>query len=232
MQLFYDTTLPQKGIDVGSSIVLSPELSHHIVVVLRCEVGSVISICNGQGRLYECRVVEAVKKGTLVKVETVEDNFGRQIDTKITIAIAPTKSMDRVEWAVEKAVEIGATVIVPIISQRSERKSVNVDRLKRIARSAAEQSLKGFLPTIEEPQKFRDFVTTNPAGFIAHCNEGEKIRIPTSESQYVVMIGPEGDFSPEEVEFALKNDYKAITLGNARLRTETAAVCAVYQCTL
>lgn len=231
MQIFYDTSLSTLP-SIGQTIELSTELSHHVVVVLRRTLHSEALIANGEGALLYCTITEASKKRCKLIVNNIDENFGRQCNSHITLALAPTKSMDRVEWAVEKAVEIGARVITPIISARSERKTLNVERVQRIAKSAAEQSLKGFMPIVNEPQKFSDFVAQNPNGFIGHCNEGEKITIPHGLQNYIVMIGPEGDFSPEEVELALSHGYKAITLGNSRLRTETAAVCAVYNCSL
>lgn len=231
MQLFYDTSL-DTSLTIGSPIKLGTELSHHMIVVLRRSVGDSVSICNGAGWLYECSIVSASKRECELIIESVEQNWGRQCEATIKLAIAPTKSVDRLEWAVEKAVEIGASSIVPIMTQRTERKSVNAERLRRVARSAAEQSLKGNLPVVEEMQKFKDFVAQNPNGFIAHCNEGQKISIPVGQSSYTILIGPEGDFSPAEVELALSYGYRAVTLGRQRFRTETAALCALYHCTL
>lgn len=231
MQIFYDTSLAEIP-QVGQTIELSQELSHHIVVVLRRTLESEVHIANGAGVLLYCTIIEASKRKCRLRVNQIDENFGRQLRANITLAIAPTKSMERVEWAVEKAVEIGVRTITPIISARSERKTINLERVQRVAKSAAEQSLKGFMPVVTEPQKFAEFVAQNPNGFIAHCNEGQKIRIPQGLENYTIMIGPEGDYSPEEVALALKNGYQAITLGESRLRTETAAVCAVYNCSL
>ncbi len=231
MQLFYYTEL-ENNLTVGSRYNLSDELSHHCIVVLRRSVGDRVMVCNGKGWLYASRIEVANKRSAELVIEEVDANFGAENRREITLAIAPTKNMDRVEWAVEKMVEIGVTRIVPIVSAHSERKVLKTDRLKRIALSAAQQSLKGFLPVIDEPTPFKEFITNFPNGYIAHCNESEKTTIAPGADNYTVMIGPEGDFSPEEVAAALKQGYKEITLGTARLRTETAAVCAAYLCTL
>lgn len=231
MQLFYDTSL-SGSLVVGSPIKLGSELSHHMVVVLRRGVGDSVFICNGDGWLYGCSIDSASKRECGLTINSVEQGWGRQCEVDIKLAIAPTKSVDRLEWAVEKAVEIGASSIVPIMTQRTERKSVNIERLSRVARSAAEQSLKGSLPVVEPMQKFKDFVALNPNGFIAHCIDGEKVTIPLGLSSYTILIGPEGDFSPDEVELALSYGYRAVTLGRQRFRTETAALCALYHCTL
>lgn len=232
MQIFYDTSLQISSPKVGEIVTLSPELSHHIVVVLRNSTDQDIHLADGDGRLFLGHITAAAKKACQVQIDHIDQNFGRQCSAHINLAFVPTKSIDRVEWAVEKAIEIGARVISPIISSRSERKTLNIERLQRVAKSAAEQSLKGFLPVVKEPQKFADFIKENPNGLIAHCNNGNKIQIPLSQPSYTVLIGPEGDFSPEEVELAKENGYQEITLGSARLRAETAAVCAVFNCTL
>ncbi|MFI3287746.1 MAG: RsmE family RNA methyltransferase [Rikenellaceae bacterium] len=231
MQLFYYTNL-ECGLEVGQRYTLCDELSHHCIVVLRRSKGDVVMVCNGKGWLYSSRIEVASKKAAELVIEEVNPNFGCEQKREIIVGLAPTKNMDRVEWAVEKMVEIGATKIVPIISMHSERRTIKIDRLRRIALSAAQQSLKGFLPTIEEAQSFKTFVENNHGGYIAHCNEGQKTRIEAGADKYTVLIGPEGDFSLQEVDLALKCGYKEITLGSARLRTETAAVCAAYMCTL
>ncbi len=231
MQIFYYTEL-EDNLAVGSRFTLSEELSHHIVVVLRQSVGKEVMVCNGRGWLYGTRIEVANKKRAEVTIENVDSNFGVEGKRDITIGVAPTKNIERIEWAVEKMVEIGATRIVPIISSHSERKTIKTERLKRIALSAAQQSLKGFLPVIDEPTPFAEFVKENKGGYIAHCNESEKQKIEGGAEVYAVLIGPEGDFSPEEVALAKQFNYKEITLGTARLRTETAAVCAAYLCTL
>lgn len=218
MQLYYDTQIN------GESYTLCPEQSHHAVVVMRRAVGDRLNVCDGRGHLYVCRVVVADKRAAQVEIESVSD-FG-EVAT-VHLVLAPTKNIERTEWAVEKAVEIGVARITPIICERSERKTLRIDRLQRIVTSAAEQSLKGYLPMLDEPMTFGQFVEEFEGGFIAHCNEGEKISLPRAQGDARIMIGPEGDFSPAEVSRAIERGYRAVTLGNSRLRTETAAVCAI-----
>ncbi len=231
MQLFYHTEL-EDNLKEGSRITLTTELSHHLTIVLRTKVGDTVMVCNGRGWLYGCSLEVASKRESVLLVLSAKGDFGSESQYDITVAIAPTKNIDRLEWAVEKMVEVGVSRIVPIVSARSERKSLKVDRLRRIALSAAQQSLKGHLAVVEEVQPLKQFLSENPGGFIAHCNEGSKVKIPMGRESYTVLIGPEGDFSIEEVELAHQWGYRAITLGESRLRTETAAVCAAYLCTL
>ncbi len=230
MQLFYYTDL-EDNLKEGARITLTAELSHHITVVLRTKAGDTVMVCNGRGWLYGCSLEVSSKREAVLLVLSARGDFGAESHYDITVAIAPTKSMDRLEWAVEKMVEVGVSRIVPIISSRSERKSLKVDRLRRIALSAAQQSLKGHLAEVGEVQSLKQFLSENPGGFIAHCNEGSKVKIPSGRESYTILIGPEGDFSEEEVEMAREWGYRSITLGESRLRTETAAICAAYLCT-
>lgn len=218
MQLYYDISIS------GTEHTLCADQSHHAISVMRRAVGDRLNICDGRGHLYVCRVVVADKRAARVVVESVSD-FGEP--AALHLVIAPTKNIERTEWAVEKAVEIGVERITPIICEHSERKIVRVDRLERIVASAAEQSLKGYLPAVDEPMTFDDFIQRYEEGFIAHCNEGQKISLPHGVPNGRILIGPEGDFSPAEVERATSRGYLAVTLGSSRLRTETAAVVAV-----
>ena len=148
------------------------------------------------------------------------------------IAIAPTKNMDRYEWFLEKACEIGIDEITPIICSRSERKVLKTERCNRILLSAMKQSLKFHLPKLNETIALKDFLKQDFEGnkYIAHCEEGNKTELRTEikEQRALILIGPEGDFSPAEIEMALKNQYKAVSLGTSRLRTETAGIIAVH----
>lgn len=218
MQLYYDISIS------GSDHTLSPEQSHHAIVVLRRAVGDKLNVCDGRGHLFECRIAEASKRAARLEVIAVSD-FGEVAE--LHLAIAPTKNIERTEWAVEKAVEIGVARITPIICEHSERKTLRTDRLARIIASAAEQSLKGYLPILDEPMTFADFVGQFEGGYIAHCNDTEKINLPHGTPNTRIMIGPEGDFSISEVALAANHQYQAVTLGGSRLRTETAAIVAV-----
>jgi 16S rRNA (uracil1498-N3)-methyltransferase len=150
-------------------------------------------------------------------------------ENQIHIAIAPTKNMERLEWFVEKATEIGITEISLIKCQNSERREVKIERLEKILISAVKQSGRYFMPQLNPLVKWTDFLQNNPNGLIAHCREGEKMKIDTSFQNKVIVIGPEGDFTLEEIELALTTGYVPITLGQNRLRTETAALVACMQ---
>ncbi|MBL4675635.1 MAG: RNA methyltransferase, partial [Mucilaginibacter sp.] len=150
------------------------------------------------------------------------------------IAIAPTKNLDRIEWFLEKATEIGIDEISLVICQRSERKEAKVERLDKIITSAIKQSIKAYHPKLNAPVSFNQFVKQNFDGdkYIAHCADGEKAELTQSFEKlgrYLILIGPEGDFSPAEVDAALQNGYRALTLGESRLRTETAALEACFE---
>lgn len=226
MLLIYD-----KGMSLGRN-ALSAAQSHHCSAVLRMSVGQELLVGDGKGAIYKVKIVESSKK--ICIVETVESiaGFGCQ-KYGINLAIAPTKNFERVEWAVEKAVEIGVDSITPILTSRCERKVVKYERLEKIVASAAGQSLKAFLPTLNELTDFEKFVAENPGGLIPHCNEQyNRITMPKGEANYTILIGPEGDFSPSEVEMAVSCGYRGITLGNERLRTETAAIYALIEASL
>ncbi len=229
MQIYYSTSL--QGTQ-GQRVELTQELCYHLGTVLRHKVGDIVMLCNGCGVLYECKITEISKKRGECEIINIETDFGTK--SRVTVAIAPTKNIQRTEWAVEKMVEIGVRRIVPLICDRSQRRDLRADRLEKIAISAAQQSLKGYLTEICPPTAFSDFIANHPAttervGYIAHCDQGEKTTIQNTQNrETIILIGPEGDFSPQEVERATQNGYKPITLGESRLRTETAAVVATF----
>ena len=156
----------------------------------------------------------------------------KQHNYHLHIAIAPTKNMDRYEWFLEKATEIGIDEITPIICEHSERKVITTERCNRILLSAMKQSLKYHLPKLNEAITLKDFLKQDFEGnkYIAHCEEGNKTELRTEikEERTLILIGPEGDFSPTEIEMALQNQFKAVSLGTSRLRTETAGLVAVH----
>jgi 16S rRNA (uracil1498-N3)-methyltransferase len=229
MQLFYtpdiDPSLPQ--------YFLSEEESKHAVRVLRLTVGDAVTLIDGKGGLYKAEIKDAHPKRTILQINSVKQEFNKR-NHYLHIAIAPTKNLDRVEWFLEKATEIGIDEISLIICQRSERKEAKVERLDKIITSATKQSIKAYHPVLNAPVTLNQFLKQPFDGqkFIAHCDEGEKISLAQSiekQSRYLILIGPEGDFSPAEVDAALQNGYKAITLGESRLRTETAALEACFE---
>lgn len=212
---------------------LNEEESKHAVRVLRLEVGSPVQLIDGKGGLYTAEIKDAHPKRTILQITGVTTGYQKR-NHYLHIAIAPTKNLDRLEWFLEKATEIGIDEISLIICQRSERKEAKTERLNKIITSAIKQSLKAFHPILNEPIAFNKFLAQPFDGqkFIAHCEDREKANLQTEllkQGRYLVLIGPEGDFSPSEIDAALDNGYKAITLGESRLRTETAALEACFE---
>ena len=231
MELFYSCDIN------GSLLSLSPEESAHCVRVLRRHAGEAIDVVDGQGTLYHCRLVEASPKNATAEIISSESNWGSH-PYKLTMAVCLTKNIERYEWFVEKAVEMGVDVVVPLVGDHSERKVVKKDRLERIVVSAAKQSLKASFPQVSDPVSVHDFIDSAPVDalkLIPYCLEGSKLSMAEAlgdcPREVVAMIGPEGDFSPAEVSYALEHDFRPVHLGQFRLRTETAAlavVAAVY----
>jgi len=223
MDLFYNTGI------VSKQLVLDPDESAHSIKVLRYRKGDQIRIVDGKGGFYVAVIENADPKACKVKIISKTDNY-EKLPYELHIAIAPTKKLDRFEWFVEKATEIGVSSITPLHCQRSERKNIRLDRLKKVAIAAMKQSVKAYLPIIIEPMAYADWIEKRPSGskFIAHCIDGVKKDIRTVELSDVItiLIGPEGDFTPEEVLLAIQNDYESLSLGDYRLRTETAGVVA------
>ncbi|MFI5161867.1 MAG: 16S rRNA (uracil(1498)-N(3))-methyltransferase [Sphingobacteriales bacterium] len=229
MQLFYTP-----NIEAASSIYyLNEEESKHCVRVLRLQNGDQVQLIDGQGNFYTAAIADAHPKRTQLKIISVEQDFNKR-NHYLHIAVAPTKNIERLEWFLEKATEIGIDEISLIICQHSERKEAKVDRLNKIITSAIKQSIKAWHPVLNEPVAVNKLVSTPFDGqkFIAHCEPGDKFSLKKQIKpfgKYLVLIGPEGDFTPKEIDNALKNDFKAITLGKSRLRTETAALEACFE---
>ncbi len=229
MQLFYAPGL-FRGTDL---FTLTEEESKHCVRVLRLGQGDCLHITDGEGNLFRVEIVRADSRRCEVRMLERTGRFEER-PYRLTMAVAPTKSGDRYEWFVEKAVEIGVDAIVPLLSEHSERRAVKTERLERIAVSAMKQSLKAYLPRVEEPVSFPELVARPFAGrkLIAHCNGDDRkvsLRDAVAPGEEVLMlIGPEGDFSPAEVEEARRHGFTGVSLGRSRLRTETAAIAAVH----
>lgn len=230
MELFYS---PDMGGGFGH---LGPEESVHCVKVLRHRTGDRIHVIDGEGTLYLCELVSDSSKGVDLMVLSSEPGWGSH-PYHLTLAVCPTKNNDRYEWFAEKATELGVDRIVPVIGDRSERKVFKTDRLRKIVLSATKQSLKARLPQVEEPTGVKEFIAhSDPDALrlIAYCFEDEehpRISIKEALSAFAgdrveVLIGPEGDFSPEEARLALDSGFVPVHLGASRLRTETAAVTA------
>lgn len=211
---------------------LPDEEAAHCVRVLRLKEGDEISLTDGKGSFYKAMITSASAKRCTYRI--LEKNEPAPLWTpRIVIAVAPTKNMDRMEWLVEKMTEIGVDEVVPLLCAHSERKVLKEERLVKIAVSAMKQSLKPTLPKIRSLQSFRDLIETPFAGqkFIAHCYpqlKQELKQVYCSGQDALVLIGPEGDFSEEEVAWALDKEFLPVSLGNTRLRTETAALVACH----
>lgn len=228
MRLFYDPNIAPNT----SSHQLSEEESKHIVRVLRSQVGDTIGILDGKGHLYTCEIADAHPKRCLLNI--VNADFETQSESEIHIAVAPTKQMERIEWFVEKAVEIGTTKFTLLDCKNGERARIKTDRLIKKAISAMKQSQRRYLPEIVELTSFQDFLKAHPLGLLAHCYKEEKKDFSEvfQSKDCPILIGPEGDFSESEVQQALEQGYIAVTLGTNRLRTETAALYACMQAKL
>lgn len=217
--------------DLEDSGLLPESDSAHCCRVLRLKVDDIIEVTDGKGYLYHCRIKKPDSRKT--EVEIIDKKPLPPFWTEeLTIAVAPTKNADRMEWLLEKLVEEGIDRFIPLNCARSERKVVNTGRLVKIAVSAMKQSLKATLPEISEPFKIKDFITGCNAEqkFICYCDDTVErrllCRIMKPSVSTAVLIGPEGDFSPEEVSMALDYGFIPVSLGDARLRTETAALTA------
>ncbi|MEG1588360.1 MAG: RsmE family RNA methyltransferase [Mucinivorans sp.] len=222
MQLFYN-----QNFTADSLQELTAGQSHHCVNVLRMGSGSTLWVSDGAGTLYECRIVEPSAKRLVVEVIATQKEYGKRPYT-LDLAVAPTKNFDRMEWLVEKATEVGIDSFTPLLCEHSERKVVKDERLIRIVESAAAQSEKAYLPRVNSLTPFKKFIADHPKGLIAHCIDGAaqpKITLP-AQTHYTILIGPEGDFSPAELDRAIEAGYQGLTLGSERLRTETAALYA------
>ena len=224
MQLFYLES-PE------NEIILSSEESKHATKVLRKKEGDVLNFTDGKGNFYKAEITVADNRKCRLQIVSSEQK-PKQHNYHLHIAIAPTKNMDRFEWFLEKATEIGIDEITPIICSRSERKVVKTERGNRILISAMKQSLKYHLPKLNEVISLNDFIKQDYEGtkYIAHCEKSNKLELKNEklEEQTLILIGPEGDFSPTEIEMALKKNFKAVSLGTSRLRTETAGIVAVH----
>jgi len=224
MQLFYLE-------NPKDEIILSAEESKHATKVLRKKEGDVLDFTDGKGNLYKAEITLADSRKCRLEIVS-SDQKEKQHNYHLHIAIAPTKNMDRYEWFLEKATEIGINEITPIICKHSERKVIKTERCNRILLSAMKQSLKFHLPKLNEAITLKDFLKQDFEGnkYIAHCEDGYKIELSTEKKveKTTILIGPEGDFSPTEIEMALQNQFKAVSLGTSRLRTETAGIVAVH----
>lgn len=229
MQLFYNPNISESK----KEVTFDKEESRHIIKVLRMKEGYTFKITNGKGSFFEAEIIRANPKGCLVKI--ISEEVQPPLPYQLHLAVAPTKLNDRYEWFLEKATEIGISEITPIICDHSERKAIKPERYEKILQSAMKQSLKAYLPILNQAVSFKDFVTSEKTSeelkCIAHCEETDKrslklVLLPKKKA--TILIGPEGDFSSEEIELAKKSGFIPVALGESRLRTETAAVVACH----
>jgi len=230
MQVFY---LPD--VNNRDEAWLPPEEAHHCVAVLRLKKGDRLHLVNGLGTLYEACIIEIYKDRCKVRILSSVASF-RKRDYHLHIAVALPKNIDRFEWFLEKVTETGIDEITPLLCRHAERKTLNEERCRRVLIAAMKQSGKAFLPVLHAPCSFEDFVKIPREGgrYLAHCQASQDknmFRFLQKDEQVTALIGPEGDFSPDEVSLAMDCGYLPVSLGSSLFRTETAAlaVCmAVY----
>jgi len=234
MQLFFTPELNPSL----ENFILSEEESKHAVRVLRMNTGDRLYLIDGRGGLYEAEIIDPHPKRTVLRILSVKENY-QQPNYHLHIAVGPTKNIDRIEWFLEKATEVGIQEITPIICEHSERKEVKLDRLNKVIVSAMKQSLKAYLPQLNPAVSFKQFIKDIPKDgtqkAIAHCVDSDKKylnQIFEPGQHYIILIGPEGDFSAEEIDLALASGFLPVSLGDARLRTETAALAACLETSL
>lgn len=216
--------------DIESSFALPQEESQHCVRVLRHKKNDIITITDGKGNLFNASITDPNPRQCLVEIQSKEPQQ-KSFNYNLHIAIAPTKNIDRLEWMIEKCTEIGIDQITPLLCHYSERKVVNQERLEKIVVSAAKQSLKTFFPRLNPLTDISQLINnaTEQQRFIAHCYETQRLDLANELQPHqstLILIGPEGDFSEQEVKMAIEQHFVPVTLGKQRLRTETAGVVA------
>lgn len=219
--------------DILTNPLLPESDSQHCIRVLRKQQGDFIDVIDGRGHRLKCRIADAHPKRTLLEIVETED-VALPWSGNITVAVAPTKHIDRIEWLVEKLVEIGVNRFVPLLCNHSERKEIKRERIEKIAISAMKQSLKTWLPQIDEMTPLKSFIDefkeSEAMRFVAYCDPEIPRRDLAKELKpqcdIVILIGPEGDFSPEEIKMTINLGFIPVSLGDCRLRTETAALAA------
>ena len=228
MHVFYTPDI------TSNEYTLNEEESRHCNKVLRLNLGDQVFLVDGKGGFYEAEISLAGKKLVTLQVTQAQQEYQKR-NHHLHIAVAPTKNIDRLEWFLEKATELGIDEITPIICERSERKIVKEERLFKVITSAVKQSLQAYHPILNPATTLSDFLKREQVGtkMVAHCVAGEP-RQSISEliqphGRYTILIGPEGDFSPNEIASTLAQGFQPLTLGNTRLRTETAALAACFE---
>ena len=227
MQLFYNPNITKEAVRFN----FSKTESRHVIKVLRKQIGDILTITNGKGELFSAKLVTA--NANNCELELIETYYNMPKTFSIHMAVAPTKMNDRFEWFLEKATEFGVQTITPIICEHSERKVIKHERMNKIIQSAMKQSLQTYLPQLNSCVSLKSFLKNNhfEAAYIAHCKDDEKLNLKTviqAHQNYTILIGPEGDFSPDEITLAIDKGFIPVSLGQTRLRTETAAIAACH----
>ncbi len=227
MQLFYNPNIS----DSSEFFTFDKEESKHIIKVLRKKDTDILHVTNGLGFLFKTEITLA--SDTKCTVRIISSEKAAPAKYHLHLVVAPTKMNDRYEWFLEKATEMGVGEITPVICDHSERKQIKTDRFDKIIQSAMKQSNQLYLPKLNEPLSFKDFISSHKSGLqlIAHCEETNKKtlkEILKPLQDVTILIGPEGDFSPSEIQMAIDHNYIPVSLGNTRLRTETAAIVACH----
>jgi len=229
MQLFYNKFITE----TSKEIRFDKEESRHIFKVLRKQEGSILNLTNGKGFFFKARLIQSNLKNCMATVLEVKKQ--EPLPYSLHLAVAPTKLNDRYEWFLEKATEIGVTEITPIICEHSEREIIKIERFDKKIQSAMKQSLNAFLPKINKAIPFGDFLKLQEGNLhqklIAHCEESNKQSLKSvlkPNDNTILLIGPEGDFSTNEINKSIKAGFIPVTLGTSRLRTETAAIVACH----
>lgn len=224
MLRFYSTEIND------TQIVLDENDSRHAIKALRLTQGSNLEVVDGIGNIYSAEIDSPNHKKCTCKILDVQKE--EPLSYALHVAVAPTKNIDRMEWFLEKATELGVTEITPLLCSNSERKALKPERLERILVSAMKQSLKATKPVLNPLTSFKDFLSQDidSVKLMAHCEEGKKTvisKLDTSENKFTILIGPEGDFTPTEIALGTEKGFEPLSLGNSRLRTETAALLIV-----
>ncbi len=229
MHIFYTPDITDRP-----TYTLNEEESQHCQRVLRLGIGDTVNLVDGKGTMFVAAIISVTKKTVVVEITNRQEQYGKR-DYRLHIAIAPTKNIERFEWFLEKATEIGVDEISPICCEHSERKIIKEDRLNKIIIAAMKQSLKAYRPQLNPLRSISDLLKaeTSPNKLIAHCVVDEERKfiadLVKPAQSYLVLIGPEGDFSAKEIALALKSGCRAVTLGASRLRTETAGLAACFE---
>lgn len=221
--------------DITETLQLPESDSRHAVRVLRMNEGDTLQVIDGRGHAYTCRLTDAHSKHASVEILTCTD-MPLPWRQQLAVAVAPTKHIDRMEWLVEKMTEVGVNTIIPLLCDRSERREIKTERLEKIAVSAMKQSLKAVLPTVMPMTPLREVIAMMPEAqrMVAYCDPSiPRVDFPgvyQPGRDTLILIGPEGDFSPAEIQQTLAAGFAPVTLGDNRLRTETAALYALSAC--